>query len=164
MLKISSKLKKDILNNDFIIIGETHGIKENLDVVKYFINFLTDQNIPTVFGIEWPSDLNMEINDYIIKNKSDLNWKRWAFSGSPDGRISKEHLKLIDWLRKKQIPIKCFDDNDKDWNDRDKKMAINMLRISKEHKNNKVVALMGNLHAKKHSFDLNNQLCHPVVS
>lgn len=108
MFKISSKLKKDIRNNDFIVIGEIHGIKENLDIVKYFINFLTDQNRPIIFAIEWPSDLNMEINDYVKKNKSDLNWKRWLFSSSPDGRISKEHLKLIDWLRKKQIPIKCW--------------------------------------------------------
>lgn len=164
MFKISSKSKKDIRNNDFIVIGETHGIKENLDIIKYFINFLTDQRIPIILGIEWPSDLNMEINDYIKKNKSDLNWKRWAFASSPDGRISKEHLKFLGWLKKKQISIKCFDSNGKSWNDRDKKMAKNITDVFNKNKDHKIIALMGNLHAKKHSFILNGKVCRPLVS
>lgn len=164
MFKIPSKLKKDIRNNDFIVIGETHGIKENLDIIKYFINFLTDQNIPIILGIEWPSDLNMEINDYVKKNKSDLNWKRWVFSSSPDGRISKEHLKFLGWLKKKQIPIKCFDSNGKSWNDRDKKMAKNITDVFNKNKDHKIIALMGNLHAKKHSFVLSGKVCRPLVS
>lgn len=164
MFKITNKLKKEILNSNFIILGETHGAKENLDVAKYFINFLIDQNIPLIFGIEWPANLDTEVNNYIKKNKSILDWRAWAFSKSPDGRISKEHLKFIDWLKKKQILMKCFDESGKNWNDRDERMAMSMINIHKEYKKQKIIALMGNLHAKKHSFNLNNKVCRPLVS
>lgn len=157
-------IQKEILSKDFIILGETHGIKENLDITRCFIKFFIDQNISVFFAIEWPANLDAEINDYVRKNKNGLNWKRWLFSKSPDGRISKEHLKFLGWLKKKQILIKCFDDNGKNWNDRDKKMVKNIVNVHVKNKNHKIVALMGNLHAKKHSFDLNGKICRPLAS
>ena len=156
-------LQKEILSKDFIILGETHGIKENLDITKFFLKFFIDQNISIFFAIEWPINLEIEINDYLLK-KSSLNWKRWVFSRSPDGRISKEHLKFLGWLKKKQIPIKCFDDNGKNWNDRDKKMAKNITDIHTKNKKSKIIILLGNLHAKKHFFDLNGKIFRPTAS
>jgi len=164
MIQFTDKLKKDILKANFIILGETHGIKENLDVVKYFINFFTDQKIPVIFAIEWPHNLNSEINEYIRKDKNAIDWKSWIFSKSPDGRISKEHLKFLEWLKKKQIQIRCFDNSGKNWNDRDKKMAMDIVDLFKKNKDHKVLAFMGSLHAKKHPFEFNDRKCKPLTS
>lgn len=157
-------VQKEILNKDFIVLGETHGAKENLDTARCFAKLFIDQNIPIFFAIEWPTNLDVEINEYIRKNKNSLNWKNWVFSKSPDGRISKEHLKFLGWLKKKQIPIKCFDGSGKSWNDRDKKMAKNITDVFNKNKDYKIIALMGNLHAKKYSFTLNGKVCRPLVS
>jgi len=164
MFQFESKIKKDVLNANFIVLGETHGIKENLDVAKCFINFFTDQKIPVIFATEWPCNLNSEINEYIKKDKSIMGWKSWLFSRSPDGRISKEHLRFLRWLKKKQVQIRCFDNSGKNWNDRDKKMAMDIMNFSKKNKDHKILAFMGSLHAKKHYFELNNKKCKPLTS
>jgi hypothetical protein len=119
---ITDKFGKKLLNKRFILIGEVHGAKENLIIIKSFLSFFIKQKISVILALEWPNNLNSEINKYLTKNKK-LRWQVWQFSKTPDGRISKEHLVLLKWLRNKKLRVVCIDEGGLNWNDRDNTMA-----------------------------------------
>jgi len=152
-MMIDEELQKELKKNKFIVIGEFHGVKENITIIKNFLTFFFQQKIPINFAMEWPKDLTKEINKY-LKGKIKLNWRSWKFSTSPDGRISKEHLGFIRWLKKRKINFYCIDEGSPKnetwayWNDRDKKMAKNIMKIKKD----KIIVLMGRLHSRTDRF------------
>ena len=146
-------------NKIYILIGEIHGIKENVEILKLFTElYFTKYNSKLILAFEWPVQLEKEINAY-IQNHGDLNWRKWEFIKYKDGRISKEHIFFLKWVKKinfrlqksQQIKIRCFDVIAKNWNERDKKMA-NILLHNIKDKRVKVVAIMGNFHASKKPF------------
>lgn len=149
----------------FLLIGETHGIHENIIILKIFTNAYFSTNKKFAIGFEWPSILSSEINQYISGEIDKLSWRNWKFINDKDGRISKEHIAFLLWLRNKnlalpqsrEISIICFDENSKQWNERDKKMAQN-LKKSKIP----VIAIMGNLHAQKTKFNFGKEKYMPV--
>lgn len=157
-----SKLKEKIQASNFIFIGEIHGIKENLTITKNFLNFFKREKIPVILALEWPKELTVEINNFLQKKKNKLDWQNWRFSKSPDGRISKEHLDFLKWLRGKGIMLICFDEGGLMWNQRDKKMAQNIFNFYKRNKSKKILAIMGNLHAKKKDFKFENKIYKPL--
>lgn len=146
----------DFLKNKrikYILLGETHGIRENLKVAKKITSFLIKQKTTPELALEWPKELAGKIKKF-LKRGSDLNWRSWKFYKYQDGRISKDHINFLEWLQGKKIKIICFDENkpNLDWNQRDKKMAQNILESSKQRGNGKTLAIVGNLHAKKRGF------------
>ena len=131
----------DFQNKKFLLIGEIHGIKENIKTLKFILNSylnLNKNNSRLVIAFEWPAELTGEINDY-LKGKVKLNWRKWNFVKYRDGRISKEHLKFLNWIKKinlkipenKKIKIQCFDVSAKKWNTRDKKNGKNSSSVRK---------------------------------
>lgn len=157
----SKVIKDKLLERDFIIFGETHGAKENIVFIKRILNFYIKKKIPVTVALEWPIELNKEINKYIFQ-KSRLNWEKWKFSESPDGRISKEHLLFLKWLRDKKIKILCFSISGVGWNERDKKMAEKILAEYNVGKNTKILVCMGKLHARIEPFDFGKEKYTPV--
>ncbi len=159
----------DFRNKKFLLIGEVHGVKENIRMLKSIVNsYLNKHNHKLVIALEWPAEFTGEINDY-LRGRIKLNWRKWKFVKYKDGRISKEHLKFLNWIKKinlkipesKKIEILCFDMNAKKWNIRDEKMARILLKVGKGRKN-KIIAIMGNLHARKEPFYMDTKKYIPL--
>lgn len=159
----------DFQDKKFLLLGEIHGVKENIGTLKLLVgSCLNKDDSRLVIAFEWPAELTGEINDY-LKGKVKLNWRKWNFVKYRDGRISKEHLKFLNWIKKinlkipenKKIKIQCFDVSAKKWNTRDEKMARILLRAGKGKKN-KVIAIMGNFHAQKEPFFMNTKKHVPL--
>lgn len=154
-----------IPNPQILLIGEIHGIRENVDILKLFVGIYLKTNRRFAIGLEWPSFLSEEINQYISGRANRLSWRTWAFVKDKDGRISKEHLAFLSWLKKKnsslppqkRILVVCFDENPKRWNERDKRMAQNLEKIKIP-----IVAITGNLHAQKTKFKFGKKLYTPI--
>ena len=149
----------------FLLIGEIHGIHENINVLKIFVNAYFSTNKRFAIGFEWPSALSDEINQYILGEVDKLSWKKWKFVNDKDGRISKEHIAFLSWLRKKnlafsskkRILVICFDENSKQWNERDKRMSQNLEKAKMP-----VIAIMGNLHAQRTKFNFEKEKYTPI--
>lgn len=156
MAIIYQKTLKQLLPYPFLIIGEIHGIKENIRIIKELIAYFSRENQNICLAMEWPDELEKELI-YFLKNGGKLKWRRWQFSRSLDGRISKEHLNFLGWLKKrKNIELICLDPKLKpsknwrrDWNRRDGKMAEKILRTSKKGGGCRFIIWLGNLHASK---------------
>src|SRR3989344_7461963 len=156
----------------FILIGEIHGIKENILFLESIINSFLEKKQNLIIGLEWPKNLSKEINNYIQRRIKKLLWRKWEFSNCPDGRISKEHLLFLNWLKRlnKKLPkdskirITCLDKGGRSWFERDKKMAENLLAISREFPRSLVIAIMGNFHARRKTFIFENKKYIPAGS
>jgi len=121
-----------------IILGETHGAKENIFVIKkllrdYFVDTVCFEWQPKWFSKNW-------------KLKSNLNLT--------DGRYTKEHLDLVKKI-KKRVNIRCVDTSllNNTWNQRDRIIAKNVKKIvnSTTHR---VLLVVGSLHARRKTFYL----------
>lgn len=153
-----------LLNKEanILLIGEVHGIKENVALLRSFVRaYLKEaRDYKLVLAFEWPHELTAEIDTY-LQGQGSLRWKKWSFRTFRDGRISREHIHFLGWLKKinRQLPgnrrilTRCFDVAEKGWNKRDKKMAETLLQRGAS-KNTMVIAMMGNLHARKKPFSL----------
>ncbi|MCK6463018.1 MAG: hypothetical protein L6Q29_04375 [Candidatus Pacebacteria bacterium] len=157
----TDEVKNVLLKNRLIVVGEIHGAKENIFFIKKILSFYNKNDIPITLAMEWPSELTEEINRYIFK-KGKLNWLSWKFSESPDGRISKEHLDLIKWLRAKNIKLVCFSVGGLSWNERDKKMAENILAEYNQNKEVKILVCAGRLHSRSKDFDFGKEKYTPL--
>src|SRR3989338_1084199 len=141
----------------FILLGEMHGARENIEILNMFIEWATQLEEPLILGLEWPEQLTEEINNYVL-GASSLSWSSWEFIKHKDGRISQEHIAFLEWLKDfnsrldlaKKITIQCFDIEAEKWNERDKKMADVLLKRKSEGV--RFIAIMGNFHAKKEKF------------
>lgn len=164
---------KNLKQVKFVLIGEIHGVKENVEVLRLIARsyLKSKKNNKLILAFEWPHQLTNEINEYIINDLRRLEWKRWDFIKSNDGRIAKEHMLFLKWLKNfnrnlsknKKIKIQCFDVVERDWNERDKKMANILLKL-KRQKNTQLIAIMGNLHAPKTEFILGDNKFIPLGS
>jgi len=160
---------RSFLRKQFILLGEMHGVRENTEILKMLIEWATQLEEPLILGLEWPEQLTEEINNYLL-GASSLSWSSWEFIKHKDGRISQEHIAFLGWLKDfnsrldlaRKVTIQCFDVEAEGWNDRDKSMADVLLK----RKNNKVrtIAIMGNFHARKEKFFLDEEEYIPLGS
>ncbi len=155
-----------------IILGETHGIKENVIILKKFVEFYLKQNKCIILAFEWPKKLTTEINKYLCGKNKKINWEKWEFIAYNDGRISREHIKFLGWLKiknkslskKLKVHVYCFDERGNTWNKRDKQMARNLFFLLKKNSQCKIVMIMGNLHARKKKFLIGREKYIPLAS
>lgn len=141
-----------------ILLGEVHGVKENVEIVKTFIKALEETGKSVILALEWPSNLNEDIKKFFAGSLDELPWREWDFVRDKDGRISKEHVELLGWLKdrnqkispEKSHDVVCFSEMHTDWNMRDRKMAQNIISIQEGSRKGKIIlAVMGNLHADR---------------
>lgn len=128
--------------NNIYLLGEIHGIRENIDVIKYLVNKLDIKHIL----FEVPTSLNK--GNQIDQEKL-LSYART----NPDGRICAEHIEYIKTLPNLHITSSGFDtlsDTDED-QERDEAMATNVLDITKNATGN-ILIVCGRLHAQRTEF------------
>jgi hypothetical protein len=163
---------KNIENKKIILLGEVHGVRENVKIIKKFIDSIEKKGLSITVAFEWPSKINHDIQKFLNNEDVLLNWKNWEFVHYKDGRISKEHILFLDWIKNKNkiLPperkhdIFCFSEDDKSWDGRDLKMAENIksLLMSKDNKRI-VLAIMGNLHAQKEKVKFDKKYHTPLA-
>ena len=160
-----------IKNQTFTLIGEMHGVRENLNVLKQLVQFKLHSKLPILLAFEWPKELEREVGLYIKGEADELVWQNWDFVKNGDGRFSKEHLTFLSWLREtnsllsndKKIRLTCFDVSAKNWNTRDRRMAKHLLSVVKKRKQ-VVLVIMGNLHSRNKIFFIDKTKYIPLGS
>lgn len=124
------------LQINLIMLGETHGAKANIEVIKKIISDYSIKSICFEWNPCW----------------FDKNFKLKPGLKLTDGRYTREHADLITKIKRK-MSIHCIDNSlDSDsWNTRDKKMAMNIKRILKSDRGT-TLFVTGNLHSRKKTF------------
>lgn len=135
----------NIENTKIFLLGETHGVKENADVIYTFFKNYGFQNL----ALEWDKSLESTIEKFLETGEFDFA----SIQNSPDGRITAGHFALFRKMRDEGLLKKviCFEGgyNYTDWNNRDTRMANNILDELSEYK---TLVVAGNLHTKTKSF------------
>lgn len=153
-------LEKKLNMARYILLGEYHGAKQNLDVLKELLSLFRKQKKPVAILLEWPAILNpvlSPIGKHDIKKMIAQEFHYGSFFR--DGRFSREHARFLLWLQKlnKQSPpqqrirIYAFDTRKHSSQaERDRNMSIEIKRISQTiSKHAKIVIVIGNIHASK---------------
>ena len=118
--------------------------------------------VKTVF-FEWPLSWNRLLKTLIRGSRTNETLKE--FQKLSDGRISKDHLELLDFLYKKKIKVFCIDGDNlvKNWNAKDKSVAQNIKKTTTSRALPCLIVL-GNLHARKNNFEYQKQKFIPAGS
>lgn len=142
------------------ILAELHGVKQNADAIRYFVN---KYKITSVY-LEYYPDLELEIQRFVYTSNPITNAQILNFF--EDGRMYSE---LLLTLRKmyKNGEIKkvlCFADSSSEdgWNSREKAYFKSFKSKYTEEEN--VLIVVGNLHAIKVPFEIENKKAYSFTN
>lgn len=146
----TQEVAENIGKNKLFILGEVHGVKENVDVIYTLFKKFGFRQL----ALEWNLELKNVAEKYLRSGEVDFV----AIKESPDGRITASHFALLKKLKSEEMleNIICFDgdSNEHEWNARDATMAKNIL-------NNLsgilTLVVAGNLHTKTESITFNGE-------
>ncbi len=133
-------LNADIEASGVFLLGETHGVKENADIIYTLFKKFGFRNL----AIEWRPELKATIDTFLKTGEIDFT----GIQGSTDGRITAGHFSLLKQLHEEKIleNIICFDGRmTSTWDARDEAMAKNILASLSVHP---TLVVAGNLHTK----------------
>lgn len=145
----SDKLLASLEATKLLILGEMHGVKENVDVIYTLFKKFGFRQL----ALEWKSGLLKVAEYYLESGEIDFD----AIKNSPDGRITAGHFALLKKLKDEGLLEKliCFDGSGKaDWNKRDENMAENILS---DLSDSPTLVVAGNLHAKVELLTFNDE-------
>jgi hypothetical protein len=136
---------QELKQSNIFILGETHGVKENADIIYTLFKLFDFKNL----ALEWGSEVK-EVVDTYIKTQS---FSFELIKDHADGRVTAEHFAVIKKLKEEGLleEIIYFDSQSQsnDWNTRDKNMAQNILNFKYS---NPTLIMTGNLHARTEAF------------
>lgn len=136
--EIFDAVTANIESTKIFLLGEIHGIKENVDVIyTLFKKFGFKQ-----LALEWETSLNEVVEKYLSSGEIDFN----TIEESADGRITAAHFALIKKLTEEGLLNKlvCLIGKSGE-NTRDENMALSSIqKISDEA----TLVVAGNLHTK----------------
>lgn len=136
----SQRLAESIKETKLFILGETHGVQENVHVIYTLFRRYGFRQL----ALEWDPRLTATVERFIGTGEIDFD----AIKESPDGRITAGHFALLKRLTDENLIEKliCFDDRGKsDWNARDAAMAERILAHLSDVP---TLVVAGNLHAE----------------
>ena len=143
-----------------VTFGELHGTVESPQFVSRVACAMSSTTKPVVVALEWPSDLQPSIDDYVNLPTSDISriTSNAFFDGAIDGRASGAMIQLVRDIKKLRtnganISIAAFDagrsasQSNRDTS-RDFIMAMNLRALLQRNSNALVLALTGNIHSR----------------
>lgn len=143
-----------------VTFGELHGTVESPQFVSRVACAMSSAGGPVVVALEWPSDLQPSIDEYINLPTADISrvTSNAFFNGSNDGRASGAMIQLVRDIKKLRtnganISIAAFDagrnasPSNRDAS-RDVMMAMNLRDVLQKNSNALVLALTGNIHSR----------------
>lgn len=145
----SNNLNDNLKKSKIFILGETHGVKENADVIYTLFKKLGFRQL----ALEWEPNLKDMVIKFLKTGEVDFE----AIQNSPDGRISAGHFALIKKLQSEELleQLICFDgSSERDWNARDDNMAKEILGNLSE---SATLVVAGNLHAQTKPVTFTNE-------
>ena len=173
-----SNIKEIVRRYKYTVIGEIHGIQENVDFLEDILKqCISDAWDGVIFAFEWPltKEENKVLSSFVSGETDSTSDQFKSVLGKlfslQSGVFSDQHLSFIKELRdinlnrsKNFIDIIAFDPDLTNWNKRDKQMAMCIMEASK--KADTVIIVTGDLHARKHPFRLNGveQDLYPLAS
>jgi len=142
---------------DILLLGEIHGTSESPQLVGQLACAALEQGHAVVVGLELPRTMQEGIDTYLggdgsreakIELLDDDFWKR----DYQDGRTSRAMMELIETLRvlrvdEQPIRIVAFDIVRRE-PDRDQAMALEISRVAADRRDDRLIVLTGNLHAR----------------
>lgn len=135
------ELAARIQHNKVFLLGETHGVKQNVDVIYTLFKRFGFRQL----ALEWNSSLTPVAETYLETGNLDFA----AIQESPDGRITAGHFALLKKLMSEGALEKliCFDGDAgwDGWSARDATMARNILSNLSDAP---TLVVAGNLHTK----------------
>lgn len=105
-----------VQDRNFLILGEIHGIRENVWFTKSLLSALFLRHERLALGLEWflPKKEQPLFDNYIQGRSSNLESLDFS-SECKDGRMVLEHINLFRWIQKinlqspNKIQVFCFD-------------------------------------------------------
>lgn len=155
--QVVQELVESIGNNKLFILGEMHGVKENVDMIYTLFKKFSFRQL----ALEWEPELKEVAEKYLESGELDF----YAIKDSSDGRITAGHFALLNKLKSEGMleRLVCFDGGSggHGWNARDKAMAKNILDNLSDVP---TLVVAGNLHAKTEpiTFDDEPDEQHPM--
>jgi hypothetical protein len=140
-----------------LLLGETHGVKENADIIYTLFKKFGFKKL----ALEWDDKLQEQAEKFLQSGELDFE----AIKDSPDGRITAGHFALLKKLKDEGLleALVCFDGAtpSADWNTRDANMAKNIIA---NLDNSTTLVVAGNLHTQVEpiTFDDEKEEHHPM--
>jgi len=137
----TQSLVDNLESNKVFILGEMHGVKENVDVIYTLFKKFGFRQL----ALEWEPKLKEVANKFLESGELDFD----AIQDSPDGRITAGHFALLKRLKSEGMldELVCFDEGSggEGWNARDAAMARNILDNLSD---TPTLVVAGNLHVE----------------
>lgn len=166
MENVVSAIKNATEDNKYVVIGELHGVRENVLVLE---RLLTEDAIDAhdafAFAFEWPFDAEeaLVLSDYVAgrSDKNEIQYQNVidTLYQQQSGVFSDQHASFLQKVRdvngqrdRDAIKIIVFDSDLAPWNEREKQMADNVIKQSENV--DLVIVVTGDLHARKQPFRL----------
>lgn len=140
-----------------LLLGETHGVKENADIIYTLFKKFGFKKL----ALEWNKELREQTEKFLQTGELDFE----AIKDSPDGRITAGHFALLKKLKDEGLleALVCFDRETPtaDWDTRDANMAKNIIANLAD---STTLVVAGNLHTQVEpiTFDDEKEEHHPM--
>lgn len=127
------------------LLGEMHGVKENVDVVYTLFKKFGFKKL----ALEWDKILQKSVENFLQTGGLDFE----TIKNSIDGRITAGHFALLKKLKDEGLleEIVCFDDW---WGIRDANMAKNIMANLSD---SATLVVAGNIHTRVESFTFEDE-------
>lgn len=146
----AKKLLQNLEQNKLLILGEMHGVKENVDVIYTLFKKFGFRRL----ALEWEPELNQVVNKFLETGEIDFK----AIRDSLDGRITAGHFTLLKKLNTEGLleDLVCFDvgPRDQGWNARDAGMAEGIIT---NLSGKPMLVVAGNLHTKTETINFEDE-------
>ncbi len=161
---ITSALSHQISTVDTILIGENHGVVENVSFVKDFVDELINTHKIKFVGFEYPIFVLDEFKSAVAtKNFDEIRNNEVAQMLTKDGRFSKFHFELLVHLQEIGTPFIFFDSGRGTWDDRDSEMYENITKEAEKYREGGIkVIVAGNIHTTLELLNLDNKSYKPL--
>lgn len=133
-------LEAELADTKLFLLGETHGVKENPDIIYTLFKKFGFRNL----ALEWEPSLKGKAERFLNGEVLDFD----SVKDSPDGRITAGHFALLKKLKEEGLLEKfiCFDHGGgASWDKRDENMARNIIENLTDAP---TLVVAGNLHTK----------------
>src|SRR3989338_2237870 len=150
-------LISELADSKLLLLGETHGVKENADIIYTLFKKFGFKKL----ALEWDKELREQAEKFLQTGELDFE----AIKDSPDGRITAGHFALLKKLKDEGLleALVCFDGEapTADWDTRDANMAKNIIANLAD---SKTLVVAGNLHTQVEpiTFDDEKGEHHPM--
>ena len=155
--KSVESLVSELGNAKLLLLGETHGVKENVDIVYTIFKKFGFKKL----ALEWDERLREQADKFL--QSGELAFE--AIKVSPDGRITAGHFALLKKLKDEGLleALVCFDGATPsgEWDARDENMAKNIIANLAD---GTTLVVAGNLHTQVEPITFDGEIGehHPM--